>query len=89
MHPMSSRAEIDRESSKRVRLVPRAKGSGYQPQLATLNASTFADLMEQKKEILIPRRCIGQETLPAATLDRWHNYPPDNQRSLPTFANAF
>ena len=67
-----------------------AKGEpGYGPQLVRLNGQTFAQLMEEQQLIIIPERCETQETLPAATINKFINFPPRDMRNLPAFARQF
>ena len=57
--------------------------------LVRLNGQTFAQLMEEQQLIIIPERCEGQETLPAATINKFINFPPRDMRNLPAFARQF
>ena len=65
-----------------------AKGEpGYEPQLVRLNGQTFAQLMEEQQLIIIPDQC--GTALPAATLNKFRNFPPRDMRNLPAFARQF
>ena len=62
-----------------------------EPQLVKLGGKTFAEHMEEKGLIKIPKRCkIGkQDTLPAATMNFYNNYPAEEDQNLLHFAKMF
>ena len=64
------------------------KGRGYEPQEVHLGRP-FAQMMQEQKWIIIPKRCRTQETLPASTINVTENSPPRDQRNLPSFAKIF
>ena len=64
------------------------KVRGYQSQDVQLGRP-FAQMMQEQKWIIIPKRCRTQETLPASTINVTENFPPRGQRNLPSFAKIF
>ena len=62
---------------------------GYKPRVVTLHGSTFAQLMAEKKWIIMPMLCHSQETLPSCTINRPSEFPARDFRTLPAFGKMF
>ena len=64
---------------------------GGRPVLATtiFLGKTFAQMMHDKRWIIMPSQCTHMETLPPCTINLHQFWPPNHERTLPAFAWAF
>ena len=66
----------------------RARPSNDKAKVVHING-TFAEMIEEKKWIIIPARQRGEELLGAYCLNLWQHQPDPKEQTLPGFAELF